>query len=136
MVSFLFTISFLIHLITFFVIIILYQKMNTINDQDPNEFEQMFQHYLNEIREENRHLQQELEQRPRVNNKNVKNENPQYKPIMETEFEVEDEVETSLTANILSLAKKGYNSNEIAQELKCGKTEAELIIKFHEGKSP
>ncbi|MDY0396397.1 hypothetical protein RWE15_21250 [Virgibacillus halophilus] len=37
----------------------------------------------------------------------------------------------STEAKILQLHQQGKQTEEIAKELGCGKTEAELVIKFH-----
>lgn len=139
MVSFLLIVSFILHVIAFLAIIILYQRCTQGNTQQANEFEEMFQKYLNEFRNENRRLQNELEQSNSVRlNKNREEieADSTYKDLLSDYDQHDgDEVETSLTANILSLANQGYTIDEIAKELKCGKTEAELIIKFYQDKT-
>jgi len=47
----------------------------------------------------------------------------------------QDEVETSLEAQILQLHTNGETIDDIAKKLNCGKTEAEIIIKMHQKKS-
>lgn len=42
--------------------------------------------------------------------------------------------EPSLREQVNSLAKQGLSAEEIAQNLKCGKTEVELLLKFQNGK--
>lgn len=134
MVPFLFVISFIMHLVTLSIIILLYRQNKLIDTKEKDEFEQMFERYLVEIREENDRLQNlsKVSLKPHVQNKQKEVE---YEPLIVKEQEVQDELETSLTANILSLSEKGYTPTEIAQKLHCGKTEAELIIKFHEEKT-
>src|SRR5690625_6659662 len=47
-------------------------------------------------------------------------------------FDTDDSIETSLQAKILQLSHQGYDADEIAGKLNCGKTEAALIIKLQE----
>lgn len=132
MVPFLLIISFIIHLLTIFVIIILYQRIGMIEKQDSEEIDQLFQKYLAEIKDENSWLQEQLLRPNMSENNNHIIEQSEYEPFAEGEQEIKDHLETSQTANILSLTQEGYSPNEIAQKLQCGKTEVELIIKLYQ----
>lgn len=91
--------------------------------------------YMEEIRRENDKLQNLIEQSEDKTEHEHKIEYPSTPvynpPMIPSEEKTEDQVETSLTAKILSLAEKGFAAEEIAKKLQCGKTEAELILKFH-----
>lgn len=54
-----------------------------------------------------------------------------YKPPMIEEVQEEDIFEQSDTAKVLSLAKQGFNAEQIARKLDLGKGEVELVLKFY-----
>lgn len=45
-----------------------------------------------------------------------------------------DTYKPSIQGQVLQLNKKGLSTEQIAQTLNCGKTEVELILRFHENK--
>ncbi|QTM99438.1 hypothetical protein ERJ70_09055 [Sediminibacillus dalangtanensis] len=122
--------------------------------------EEMLSAFLHEIREENDRLLKELDE-PTSKNKHTaqKNSNegvssafeeeqaPPYKQSYRKRYtsdkaedseyvppmpEVQqDTVEESVTAKVYSLYDQGYTVDEIAKKLDKGKTEVELMVKFH-----
>ncbi|SDL73359.1 DUF6115 domain-containing protein [Sediminibacillus halophilus] len=123
--------------------------------------EEMLSAFLHEIREENDRLLKELDDHSSKNKQTAqKNSNegggsafvkaeqtPPYKqsyrkhhtsgkaedseyvpPIPEVQ---QDTVEESVTAKVYSLYDQGYTVDEIAKKLDKGKTEVELMVKFH-----
>lgn len=144
MTSFLFIVSFLLHIISIVAIYALSKQLSMNKSNDSSEFISLMENYLEEIKEENRRLQKELANiQPTAKNVdppiNVEDEPsliveeheeiPISVPGSDT---VKDEVEVSQHSRILQFYKEGLNAEEIARKLGCGKTEVELIIKFQE----
>ncbi|MBC5635989.1 hypothetical protein H8S33_04015 [Ornithinibacillus sp. BX22] len=144
MTSFLFIVSFLLHIISIVAIYALSKQLSMNKSKDSSEFISLMENYLEEIKEENRRLQKELANiQPTAKNEdapiNVEDE-PSLKVEEHEEIPtslpgsdiVKDEVEVSQHSRILQLYKEGLGAEEIARKLGCGKTEVELIIKFQE----
>ncbi|GIO21992.1 hypothetical protein [Oceanobacillus sp. J11TS1] len=155
MSTLLWMISFLLHGISILAIyLLLKSKQNAgVNEQTQS----VLKDTLEEIREENRRLQnllQEDSQPDKTAFKHEKTSSEEMKPeplnrkqgdtvplvIKDQEISgldayqtiaLKDEVETSLEAKILQLHAKGETVDNIANKLNCGKTEAEIIIKLH-----
>lgn len=145
MTSFLFIVSFLLHIISIAAIFALSKQLSMNKSNDSSEFVSLMEEYLEEIKEENRLLQKELANiNPTANQvdapSNGEGETPSSKVEENEETPtslpgsdtVKDEVEVSQHSRILQLYKEGLGSEEIARKLGCGKTEVELIIKFQE----
>ncbi|SDJ71900.1 DUF6115 domain-containing protein [Sediminibacillus albus] len=118
--------------------------------------EELLSAYLHEFREENNRLINEILQeknpaspeqtnnnQPALTEKNNNGRlnkaygNPPAQPEAETPYmpplsdEQEDIVEESAAAKVYSLYDRGYSIEEIAKKLNLGKTEVELMVKFH-----
>lgn len=155
--AYLLLISFIIHGITLVIIrqfkIKLDQPAITKQtlDQQQKEIEELLAVYLLEIREENdkmiKLIDQQAKQKPQPNAKQEKvvsqtPRNPviksskqevkyqEYQPFMPVEEETV--VEPSFAAQVLSLSERGDSIETIAKKLNRGKTEVELLIKFHQ----
>ncbi|MFC4557143.1 DUF6115 domain-containing protein [Virgibacillus kekensis] len=150
MTSMLLIISFILHIIALTAIYQLFKQLQSSKSGDSREIIELMDTYLEEIREENRILEIKLrEQNPnnnRVTEQRVTGdtymsqkeaatshsqkaeENQDYLPNIS---KVTDAPEMSQQAQILQLHSKGLSSDEIAKSLNCGKTEVELILKFH-----
>ncbi|MBP2077682.1 DUF6115 domain-containing protein [Oceanobacillus polygoni] len=143
MVSFLIIISFLLHFITFTAIYMLFQQLKNAKKQDMNEIMELFDTYLQEVKDENNRLQQVL----RDHNQRSDNMYQQVKPTKQPEIEMDeyeqlqaipipdavgDTVTASLESRVLQLHNQGLPIDDIAQKLNCGKTEVEIIIKLRE----
>lgn len=155
--AYLLLISFIIHGITLVIIrqfkIKLDQPAITKQtlDQQQKEIEELLAVYLLEIREENdkmiKLIDQQAKQKPQPNAKQEKvvsqtPRNPviksskqevkyqEYQPFMPAEEETV--VEQSFAAQVLSLFERGDSIETIAKKLNRGKTEVELLIKFHQ----
>lgn len=64
----------------------------------------------------------------------LKQQQVDHKPIKEYKPPMPDEVEfiqPSLEARVFSLYDQGLSTEEIARKLDCGRTEVELMLKFH-----
>src|SRR5690625_684275 len=141
MSSFLFIISFLLHIILLAIVYYLFQQIQLLKKNNTNEVTELFESYLREIRSENRRLESEIESKvshtdqekvtqqfeSNIINEEVTNKVDLDKPILKTDT-IHDKFETSLEAKILQLYHQGMEVTEIAQMLNCGKTETSLII--------
>jgi|SRR5690625_4567612 len=142
MVSFVLIISFLLHIITFAAIYQLLKQIQTVKQSNTDDIQEVLETYLQEIREENNRLQKSVtmdepnKQKPAQTIKDAKFD---IDEMMAEEDQIyinenKDQMETSLHSRILQLYDKGLSETEIAQQLNCGKTEAELIIKLYGNK--
>ncbi|MBU5594986.1 hypothetical protein KQI76_07390 [Amphibacillus sp. MSJ-3] len=145
-------ISFLIHVITLVMIKQLKEKLNQPREdkevlaQQQKQIEDLLAVYLLEIREENEKLidiinrshqetssHLETEDRPIEAELDLTADKYQdYQPIVPDDRE--DIIEQSFVAQVLSLYEKGDTPEVIAKKLNRGKTEIELLIKFHQSK--
>lgn len=155
--DYLLLISFIIHAVTLVIIRQLKVKLDQPSitkqtlDQQQKEIEELLAVYLLEIREENDKMIQLIDQQAKhVPQEKIKEativEQPPRKPMMEARqqenkyqdyqpFMPEPEeavVEPSFAAQVLSLAERGDSIETIAKKLNRGKTEVELLIKFHQ----
>ncbi|GEN30455.1 hypothetical protein HNQ35_001085 [Cerasibacillus quisquiliarum] len=146
MTFFLLTISFLLHVISFYLIYHLYVTNKQKEHKDYNKITQVFDTYLQEIKDENnRLLSYHKERQGETVEANKEQEQLTYKsnhllqPKTDSNHltdlinnnKTNDSVETSIHAKVLALYQSGMDVEEIAKKLNCGKTEAELIIKFY-----
>lgn len=150
MTSMLLIISFLLHIITLFAVYQLFKELQSSKRNQGTDIENLFAVYLEEFKEENRKLQDALKQpgerspvqkvapQPAVPfEQMLKKAEQAASPadVLDEQDEsaikqVEDQFEASLQSQILLLHKQGKNIEEIARQLGCGKTEAELVIKM------
>ncbi|MFD1067548.1 DUF6115 domain-containing protein [Oceanobacillus locisalsi] len=154
MSTLLWMISFILHGVSILAIyLLLKDRQHTGGNK---ETEALLKETLAEIRRENRTLQHLLEEDKQPDKKTadkeekqqslfpvteeaeampVKKEGEIQSPEMFSTAPYQDEVETSLEAKVLQLHTNGMTSDEIAQQLNCGKMEAEIIIKMHKRKA-
>ncbi|WP_067729429.1 DUF6115 domain-containing protein [Oceanobacillus damuensis] len=144
MISFLLIISFLLHVIGMAAIYKLYQQLASLKTQDAKEIEGLFEAYLQEIRNENRRLQDQLLTAEK-NSETIKDssESAASQETIATDVKEEfsepyaagdgpeDILEASLESRVLQLHSEGLSQNDIARRLNCGKTEVEIILKLH-----
>lgn len=151
MSTLLWMISFLLHGISILAIYLLLKDKQRSGGNEQTE--NMMKETLEEIRRENKRLQNLLEESNQQDNYKEETkqaplisaeQNPEPSEIEAQEVSnvdafqtvnYQDEVETSLEAKILQLHAKGETTDSIAKKLNCGKTEAEIIIKLHQKKS-
>lgn len=140
MLSIILFFSFFLHIVAFWMIYSLHNKLKQNHSTDLEEIIELLELYLDELKEENKQLMDELN-----NNKSFSSQEKEFEviedelnnhPVQNDELPLEkvDLMETSLEAEVLHLHQKMYTPNDIARKLNCGKTEVELIIKFHEKK--
>ena len=146
MVELFLIISFLLHLVTLFVIYQLLQKVQKLeNETKPVEIIEALENSLQEIKKENERLQTIMTTDSKKQEEELQrtvNHTPEVIRFSEKESTAPGidhligtspgyEVEASLESKVLQLHAKGLSLDEIAKQLDCGKTEADLIIKFH-----
>jgi hypothetical protein len=127
----------------------LFQQIQILKQENTKEITDLFETYLEEVKMENKRLEDllsdkepqsnlEYNNRPSVVNitKPVNKPNlvEHNKTILQTEA-INDQFETSLEAQILQLYNQGIEAEEIAKKLNCGKTEAALVINLYKKKS-
>lgn len=144
MISILLLISFSIHIVVLIVIWKLMNQLNTLKNHQPEGIIDIFETYLDEIKEENRQLQSQFvankqsKYTEESENKTPTEKSPSYMDfnhdstaqLNEKEDEQED-VSLSFEANVLHLRSQGLTVEEIAKKLNRGKTEVMLIVKFY-----
>ncbi|MBB6175768.1 MULTISPECIES: DUF6115 domain-containing protein [Anoxybacillus] len=146
MTTFLWFVSFVLHGISLFLIILLSLKWMKIKETEREqaelirEMETMMTTYLMQFKEENeRFVKQITSSTIRQHSRSLRKE--QMSPPVE---HVVDRIELSSTApkeeqsleslvsEALKLQQQGKTIDEIAKTLKRGKTEMELLLKFHQ----
>jgi hypothetical protein len=156
MIAFLFVISFILHALSLFVIILLYLQLSKVKEtekrqqQMAEEMEQTFSTYLLEWKEENKRFLKELsdmmihrskadgKKSPiKVNATSTKEEAlPNYFPNVDDVKDIVDirhqAMPPSLADEAWKLFEQGKTIEEIAKTLKKGKTEIELLLKFRQ----
>lgn len=151
---YLLAISFLLHFITLFILVILVQKINAKDSKETthnydvikNEIEDLLLSYTSEMKEENEKILKKIV----TKKEKLKEQTSQEFKIVNAKKELEiekidepepftppqivqqeDKLEQSTTAKILSLSSQGYSAKEIAKKLNMGDGEVELLLKFH-----
>lgn len=158
MTSLLLIISFLIHVVVLIALFQLYQQNQRIMQERDDTLNTKMQQFINEIKQENNNLQEQLIQMktpPVASNfqENVQQRESHVKPTMtyntSKQYSAEEskskdhsisalteerkeEMELSLEGKILQLHEAGFNAAEIAEKLTCGKTEVELILNLQQ----
>jgi biopolymer transport protein ExbB/TolQ len=151
MVAFLWITSFIFHIVSFFLIILLFLKWTKVKEIEKRqaemirEMETLMASYLVEFKEENDRFVRQLtsKQNHSKQNKKVKREEP-FLPLPNIEV-IEDRLEISmkdeqqdeqsvqeLAEQAFLLQQQGKTLDEIAKILKKGKTEIELLLKFRQ----
>ncbi|OXB94532.1 hypothetical protein [Parageobacillus galactosidasius] len=155
MIAFLLVVSFILHALSLFVIILLYLQLSKVKEtekrqqQMAEEMEQTFSAYLLEWKEENERFLKELTDmltnRTKADRKqssskadatSTKEEAlPNYFPNVDDVKDIVDirhQAMPSLVEEAWQLFEQGKTIEEIAKILKKGKTEIELLLKFHQ----
>lgn len=138
--------SFILHIIVLWRLVYLNKKVTYLENSNPKEIMQLMELYLEDIKEENKQLQRELDLYDFKTEKGTQDNQTEtithhddlvaYKEeppfSLKLENEQHDDVSTSLEAQVLHLYHQHVSPSEIAKKLECGQTEVELLIKFHE----
>lgn len=146
-----------------FAVVLLYQRQNRFKEMEENqrkiqqESEEMLSAFLFELKEENQsfiskfqqdNIQTNLVNIPKEETREIsKQEEPiaaeTYSRMLASEayqnsnkkMNAEENIEKTFAEQVEILARKGLSSIEIARQLKKGKTEVELLLKFHKNQS-
>ncbi|WP_374718422.1 hypothetical protein [Parageobacillus toebii] len=155
MIAFLLVVSFILHALSLFVIILLYLQLSKVKEtekrqqQMAEEMEQTFSAYLLEWKEENERFLKELSDMLTNRTKADRKQSPSKADATSTKEEalpnyfpnvddVKDIVDIrhqampSLVEEAWQLFEQGKTIEEIAKILKKGKTEIELLLKFRQ----
>lgn len=148
------SISLLLHVIAFYFIFTLIKHVRSLKEKKLADIQQLFDTYITKIKEENDRLQDKIlslsptqERSHQPDDTTVKNTKANkeqmsrvndikapHQTLTQPTDHIRDTYEPSLQANILRMHDQGYSEEEIAKSLNCGKTEVELIVKFHQKK--
>lgn len=150
MTTFLWMISFVLHGISLFLIILLSLKWIKIKEIEKEqaelirEMEAMMTTYLMQFKEENERFIKQITSSPVRQKKKEAPPSFQDEQVLLPVEQVVDRIELSTTApkkeqsveslvsEALKLQQQGKTIEEIAKTLKRGKTEMELLLKFHQ----
>ncbi|MBW8350521.1 hypothetical protein K0H71_13825, partial [Bacillus sp. IITD106] len=152
-------ILFMMNTFLIFAVVLLYQRQNRFKEMEENqrkiqqESEEMLSAFLFELKEENQsfiskfqqdNIQTNLVNIPKEETREIsKQEEPiaaeTYSRMLASEayqnsnkkMNAEENIEKTFAEQVEILARKGLSSIEIARQLKKGKTEVELLLKFH-----
>lgn len=146
--GFLLAVSFILHFIAFFFMIILYQKINQKEEvvqqivNEKKEIEDLLIAYIEEMKAENQELKEWMNQsivphtfeKDQSFKKQMTETNPSSKEENECMLpidEIEDIYDFSPAMQAISLANQGLSIEEIAKKMNKGQGEVELLLKFH-----
>jgi hypothetical protein len=155
MIALLLVISFVLHALSLFLIILLYLRLSKVKEtekrqqQMTEEMEQTFSAYLLEWKEENERFLKKLSDMMGNRSKEDVKKNPSIVHATSAEEELPDyfpnvgdvkdivDIRHQAAPSLLAdeaweLYKQGKTIEEIAKILKKGKTEVELLLKFHQ----
>ncbi|MCR2820693.1 hypothetical protein [Lederbergia panacisoli] len=153
---------FMLNIFLILAVVILYQRQNRFIEIERNqrkiqeESEEMLSAFLLELKEENKSFITQFQHSPKNNKQSgdeqltkiepeavVEKEAPitaeTYSRLLATEVyknnQTEVDTKKTFAEQVEDLSQKGLSSSEIAKQLKKGKTEVELLLKFHENRS-
>lgn len=137
MISFMFIVSFLLHIILLIAIYYLYNEAQHLKKYKTEDISTLFESYLQEIRAENKRLQEDIRSSSPNENEtqqlNLIDEDTEKHSFPNTN-NVEDKFETSIQAQVLQLYNNGLSADKIAAKLERGQTEVDLVIKLYDKK--
>ncbi|MEJ8776897.1 DUF6115 domain-containing protein [Pseudogracilibacillus sp. ICA-222130] len=155
MTSFLWMISFLLHIILMYAVYSLFKQVQAEKNARKEEIESLLTEFMHVLHEENNHLIQLLKQEDGVKEAREKatyrtdtvqedhtmeeqktgeklKEDIRFGSLLQKMIEKEqDKVETSSEARMIQMYQAGKSIEEIARAFDRGKTEVELIVKLH-----
>lgn len=156
MITFLIMTSFLMHAVSLYALILLFQRQNNMKQtekkmrQTAAETEEMMSAFLMELKEENEQLIKQLSKKEPKRKKPVpiQNEAPQDDILVRPQIVPRASVakayasvkkepkkpvkEQSASERMMELKKQGFSEEEIARELKIGVTEVQIGLKFYQ----
>lgn len=135
-------IALLLCIILLIAVFQLFKQIQFIKSEKQDDIHNIMQFYLNEIKEENKKLEQNInlnkdshktkdnktltEESELKNNAGLISEEDSLLNLIKQE----DVYEPSLAVQIFELESKGLSTEQISKKLKCGVTEVELILKL------
>ncbi|TFJ94685.1 DUF6115 domain-containing protein [Lentibacillus salicampi] len=133
--------SFLVHILTLAIIFLLFKQIQSVKQHNQQEWMKWMDTYLEDIKKENRHLEETLSgiasqpeknMQPKTDSEPAVESNEQIADDFTPEVDhIADDSHMSLEAQVLQLHDERMTVENIARKLNCGKTEAELIIKIN-----
>ncbi len=130
MITLFLMISFLVHLLFFYIMYRFYKQIKQLKNQDHQALNDILTAFLEELKEENVFLQNKKNQQQDEMNLSKKTPNESDFDILQVAMDKNDGVSTSIEGQAFSLYEQGVTVDEIARKLGRGKTEIELMIKF------
>lgn len=152
MLGVLITISLILHIVVLAAVYHIYNQIQLVKRSHTAEIMEVFETYLEEIKTENRILQDQLKDNsplpikkvqktdtktaefppPPINNEYTQTKNINENIYMKaTNNNGDDAFKASLESKVLQLHNQGLTEEEIARQLNCGKTEVVLIINLY-----
>ncbi|NJP36325.1 DUF6115 domain-containing protein [Alkalicoccus luteus] len=137
--TFLLLTSLLLHLASFFAIVILYRRQEASPSQDMDtkmrQMEDILAAYTEEMKDSNDQLLKEIQgtSKPEKTFKQTERNTNQVPPVYAPPFPEEQDtnMEVSDRAKVMQLYATGKKPAQIAEELQMGTGEVELLIRFH-----
>ncbi|WP_391121326.1 hypothetical protein [Psychrobacillus sp. L3] len=153
MTSIILVILFLLQLFSFYLIALLYAKLNKFNDMEKKqeqvlaEIDDSFVAYIAEMKDENTRLLQELNRTEKSSgastHEGIEKEARTFElpksfvskqlaanSYLKTAATTEKKIPITIKEKVLFYSEEGKNRDEIAKLLQIGKTEVELFLKF------
>mgnify|MGYP001213164553 CR=1 FL=1 len=135
-------ISFILHILSFYFLIVFYtrhQALKNLKEEQENllkEAEDALTVFLMELKEENQKFLEQMSKNDSPSEAyNLDELVAQQKDSVEITANLQedepDSYKRNLQEQVFQLANEGYTIEQIAQKLNVGKTEIELIMKFH-----
>lgn len=134
-------ISFILHILSFYFLIVFYtrhQALKNLKEEQENllkEAEDALTVFLMELKEENQKFLEQMSKNDSPEAYNLDELVAQQKDSVEITANLQedepDSYKRNLQEQVFQLANEGYTIEQIAQKLNVGKTEIELIMKFH-----
>lgn len=158
MTSIILVILFLLQLVSFYLIALLYAKLNKFKDMEKkqeqvlNEIDDSFGAYIAEMKDENDRLLQELKHTEKSfttsSHEVMKEETRSFElpkslvskqiaasSYLKTVASTEKKIPVTIKEKVLFYSEEGRDIDEIAKLLQIGKTEVELFLKFKDKNS-
>ncbi|WP_404409208.1 DUF6115 domain-containing protein [Jeotgalibacillus malaysiensis] len=148
MILFLLILSIIFNIAAFLSIYLLFLRQNRLiskevqHEKTLNEIEQTFTGYLLEMKEENEQFLNQFEKLSKTKPDEEEAEKPPQEPVVSLKTarnlasaaykKPQTSRQLSVKEQAISMIDQGYSIEEIAKELKKGKTEVELMLKFNQ----
>lgn len=147
MIIFLLILSIIFNIAAFLSIYLLFLRQNRLiskevqHEKTLNEIEQTFTGYLLEMKEENEQFLNQFEKISQSTPVEASAKNQSKEPVVSlktarnlahTAYKKPEKIPLSAKEQAKNMVDQGYSIEEVAKELKKGKTEVELMLKFNQ----